>query len=153
MHASWRGQSRGRSSSPYLAGDVWLLYVDGASNIKGSRVGMVLASPNGIITEQALHFSFKTLNNKIEYEALLVELRLARELGVRHLKALRDSQSVVGQVRKEYEAKFPIMERYLKKIKELTPFFSPLRLYRYLGWRTLEWTSYQDWRSLSTQSP
>lgn len=66
--------------------------------------------PNDIITEQALHFSFKILNNEIEYEALLTRLRLTRELGIQHLKALSDSQLVIDQVWKEYEAKAPTMK-------------------------------------------
>lgn len=72
-------------------GDVWMLYVSRASNAGDSRVEMILASPDGIVTKQSLHFSFKTLNNEAWYEALLGELRLAHELRVQYLKALSDS--------------------------------------------------------------
>ena len=74
---------------------------------------MIFTSPNGIIEKQALHFSFKTLNNEAKYESLLVGLRLTRELRVLHLQILSDSIQVVGQVRGEYEAKAPSIGKYL----------------------------------------
>lgn len=52
----------------------------GASNARG-RARMILVNLNGIIAEQALHFSFKSLNNKVKYETLLVGLKLVASLG------------------------------------------------------------------------
>lgn len=40
--------------APITLSDVWMLYIDGASNAGGSRVGLILASSDGIIVEQAL---------------------------------------------------------------------------------------------------
>lgn len=76
--------------APILVSDVWLLHVDGVSNVGGSRAGIILTNLNDIITEKALHFHFKTSNNETEYEALLAGLRLAHKLGVQYLKALSD---------------------------------------------------------------
>lgn len=70
------------------------LHIDGAFNAKGSRTGMILSSPEEIVTEQALRFNFKASNNEAEYEALLKGLKLAHELGVQHLKAFSDSQLI-----------------------------------------------------------
>ena len=50
----------------------WKVYVDGAANYKGSDVGLVLTSPEGITIEKSLKLSFSTTNNKAEYETLLV---------------------------------------------------------------------------------
>ena len=47
----------------------WMLHVDGTSNSKGSRVGLILPSLEGDITEQALRFNFDNSNNDVEYEA------------------------------------------------------------------------------------
>ena len=55
----------------------WMLHVDGLSNTRGVGDGLILASPDSIMVEQALFFSFKTLNNEAEYEALLTGQRLA----------------------------------------------------------------------------
>ena len=50
----------------------WKVYVDGAVNHRGSGVGQVLISPEGITIEKSLRLGFSTTNNKAEYEALLV---------------------------------------------------------------------------------
>ncbi|GJS28603.1 reverse transcriptase domain-containing protein [Tanacetum coccineum] len=49
----------------------WKLYTDGASSYDGSRVGLILVSPEGREYTYALRFEFETTNNEAEYEALL----------------------------------------------------------------------------------
>ena len=55
-----------------------------------------MASLEGFITEQALRFNFNTSKNGVEYEALTVDLKMAKELGVSKLKVFTNSQLVVG---------------------------------------------------------
>jgi len=74
--------------------DWWNLYVDGTSNVKGSRVGIILEGPNNITLEQALQFEFKGSNNQVEYKALIVDLKLAKEVGAMKLMCCNDSQLV-----------------------------------------------------------
>ena len=50
----------------------WRVYVDGAANQKGSRVGLVVISPDKIIIEKSLKLSFLATNNK----ALLVGMTI-----------------------------------------------------------------------------
>lgn len=59
----------------------WFLSAEGASNLAGSGVGIVLEGPEGILIEQSLRFEFKASNNQAEYEALIVGMRLAKEMG------------------------------------------------------------------------
>jgi len=56
--------------------------VDNSLNTKGVGAGarIILEGSNDMLMEKSLHFSFKTSNNQIEYEALKVGLSLAREL-------------------------------------------------------------------------
>ena len=49
----------------------WEVYVDGASNQKGSGVGLVLMSSEKVVIEKSLRLDFSTTNNEAEYEALL----------------------------------------------------------------------------------
>ncbi|XP_074282596.1 uncharacterized protein LOC141607135 [Silene latifolia] len=51
---------------------VWELNVDGASNMKGAGVGLVLKSPQGDLLVQAVRCEFKATNNEAEYEALIL---------------------------------------------------------------------------------
>lgn len=41
----------------------WIMYVDDASNFYESGVGLTLTNLKGVVTEYALHFSFKAMNN------------------------------------------------------------------------------------------
>ena len=47
---------------------------------------MVLQSSEGLSIAQAFKFAFITSNNEAEYEAMLLRLRLAKELSVTHLE-------------------------------------------------------------------
>jgi ribonuclease HI len=51
-----------------------------------------------------------------EYEALVNDLWIAIELGVRHLKVRGDSQLVVDQVMKDSSCHDPKMEAYCKEV-------------------------------------
>ena len=78
------------------------MYVNGASNCKGSRVGIILEGANGIVIEQSLKFAFRARNNQAEYEALIAGLKLAKELKVQRLMIRGDLQRVIGQVKGEF---------------------------------------------------
>ncbi|MCH90339.1 gag-pol polyprotein, partial [Trifolium medium] len=72
----------------------WTLSVDGSSNLRGSGAGVVLEGPDGVLIEQSLRFAFKASNNQAEYEALIVRMKLAKEMDVEELKSKNDSQLV-----------------------------------------------------------
>ena len=54
----------------------WEVYVDGASNQKGSGIGLVLMSPEKVIVEKSLRLDFSATNNEAEYEALLMRIAM-----------------------------------------------------------------------------
>ena len=70
--------------------------MDGSFGASGVGAGLILSNPKWVVVEYALHFDFSATNNGANYEALLAGLRIAKELGVPHLKAYSDSQLVVG---------------------------------------------------------
>jgi len=106
----------------------WVLSMDGSSNQQGSGAGVVLEGPNGLLIEQALRFAFKASNNQTEYEALIVGMLLAKEMGARSLLAKSDSQLVTGQVIGEYQAKDPQMAAYLRNVQVLKGAFVAFEL-------------------------
>uniref|UniRef100_A0A803QBF8 RNase H type-1 domain-containing protein n=1 Tax=Cannabis sativa TaxID=3483 RepID=A0A803QBF8_CANSA len=91
----------------------WTSYVDGASNSEGSGGGIILISPC------TLRFEFSASNNKAEYEALIVGLKLALEMKVEYLEAFSDSQIVVYQVNSEYLARGGRLAKYFSYTDEL----------------------------------
>ncbi|KAL0336590.1 UNVERIFIED_CONTAM: hypothetical protein Sradi_4870900 [Sesamum radiatum] len=60
----------------------WLLHVDGSSTIQGSGAGIVITSPQGEDLEFAVKFGFKASYNKAEYEAFVIGLKIAHEVGM-----------------------------------------------------------------------
>nr|GEZ71184.1 ribonuclease H-like domain-containing protein [Tanacetum cinerariifolium] len=69
----------------------WTLFTDGASSPKGSGAGLVLIGPNGIKYTYALHLTFPSTNNEVKYEALLVRLRIARQMNISNIEVKLDS--------------------------------------------------------------
>ena len=70
------------------------LFANGSSN-EQAGAELMLISPNEHKIHCALCFEFKASNNETKYEALLVGLRLAREMKVDFITIYNDSQLVV----------------------------------------------------------
>ena len=88
-------------------------------NENGSGANIFLISPEWHNIHCALRFGFQVSNNEVEYEALIVGLRLAKALKVNNLKVYNDSKLVVNQVNETYQAIGEKMVTYWEKMKEL----------------------------------
>ena len=93
--------------------------MDRASNQKGSRVELVLMSPEKVVIEKSLRLNFSATNNEAEYEALLVGMTMVQRMGGKSIKLFSNSRLVVGQVRGELETKDERMQGYLSQVKFL----------------------------------
>ena len=91
----------------------WTLYIDGSSTSLVSGIEIVLVSSEDATLEYALWFSFSTSNNKAKYEALITDLKLTKEMKVLALQIFNDSQLVMSQVNRKYEAWNASMIKYL----------------------------------------
>ena len=76
----------------------WMVYVDGAANHRGSRVGLVLISLKKITIEKSLRLGFLATNNEVEYKTLLVGMTMVQKMGEKTMEIFSDSRLVVGQV-------------------------------------------------------
>lgn len=76
--------------------EAWMIHVDRSTRRNTSRVGMVLINQGGQRIEHAVHFSFATTNNVVEYEALLAGIRTTDTIGVTKIKIHTDSQFVAS---------------------------------------------------------
>ncbi|XP_059635333.1 uncharacterized protein LOC132277494 [Cornus florida] len=90
----------------------WKLLVDGFSNQMGAGIGIKLQTPEGITLSQAIRLEFQATNNEVEYEALLVGLKFAKELKIKRLVAFSDSQLIIRQVIREYGTKDKTTDAY-----------------------------------------
>ena len=90
--------------------------VDEASNNKGAGIGIVCTTPERPIIKQYFTLGFPASNNRVEYEAVLVRLRMAITLGVAGVEVRCDSSLVVNQVCGDYDARDAQRAEYLQHI-------------------------------------
>ncbi|XP_047270413.1 uncharacterized protein LOC124899550 [Capsicum annuum] len=83
----------------------WRLFFDGVVNFKGLGIGAVLISETGQHYLITAKLRFLYTNNMVEYEACILGLRLARDMNVRELLVIGDSDLLVHQVRDEWVVK------------------------------------------------
>lgn len=121
-------QYKGSLQWDMFHGDYWKMHIDGASNQNGSRAGIVLKTPCGVLHECAVTLDFEATNNEAEYEALLAGLRLAVRLEVEELAIYCDSQLVVNQVNGDYVARDERMLGYLSEALELIKNFKAFKI-------------------------
>lgn len=97
--------------------ETWIAYTDGSSTQTSSGSSVFLISPNKDEVSVAIKLAFLTTNNEAEYEAALVGLGIAKELGARNLEIHSDSQVVVGHIQGRFEAEKDKMIKYLAKVQ------------------------------------
>jgi ribonuclease HI len=67
------------------------MYFDGSLMKTGAGTGLLFISPLEVHMHYVIWLHFVASNNITEYEALIVGLHIAVELGVRHLDVCGDS--------------------------------------------------------------
>ena len=88
--------------------DVWQLFFDGASRTEPNGkvvagVKVVFISPENHFLPRAFSLTEPCSSNVAEYNALLIGLHLAQQMGVRYLEAYGDSKLIINQVKGEYK--------------------------------------------------
>ncbi|XP_061364982.1 uncharacterized protein LOC133308378 [Gastrolobium bilobum] len=109
--------------------DTWKIYVDGSSNSKGIGAGVIIENPEGVAVEYSLQMKFETSNNQAEYEAFIARLQQAKELGARKLQIFTDSQLVTSQIGGSYQAKGPLLAKYLDFARQLITEFEKVEVH------------------------
>ncbi|GJY79880.1 reverse transcriptase domain-containing protein, partial [Tanacetum coccineum] len=110
-------------TEPEVLPEPWKLFTDGSSCIDGSGAGLILTNLEGTEFTYAMRFRFEATNNEAEYEALIVGLRIAEQMGVNNLQENVDSRLVANQVNGSYIVKESGMVQYLDKVKTLAKSF------------------------------
>jgi ribonuclease HI len=94
----------------------------------GAGAGLLFISPLGVHMRYIIRLHFPASNNIAEYEVLVTGLRIAVELGARHLDVQDDSQLVIDQVMKSSSCRDPKMEAYYGEVRRLEDKFHGLEL-------------------------
>jgi ribonuclease HI len=113
---------------PQIQAECWTLYFDISVTKTGAGAGLLFVSPLGEHMRYTVRLHFPASNNMAEYEALLCGLKIAIELGVKHLDVRGDSQLVIDQVMKNASCHDDKMEAYCKAVRALEDKFYGIEL-------------------------
>ena len=80
----------------------WHVYFDGTTNHLGYGIGILLISSHGDHIPRAVHLAFSyrypTTNNIVEYEACILGMEIALDIGIRQMEIFCDSNLVIRQI-------------------------------------------------------
>jgi ribonuclease HI len=81
--------------------------VDGGArgNPGPAAVAAVASAPDGRVLREATAYIGETTNNAAEYQAIVLGLELARELGAREVEVVCDSELIARQIGGQYKVK------------------------------------------------
>jgi ribonuclease HI len=102
---------------------VWKMFFDGASSSIGVGAGVVFKSPSQETISLSYKLEFEVTNNVAEYEALVLGLRAARDMGIREMDVFGDAELIVQQVKNVYQAKHPHLKNYRNEVWDLVDSF------------------------------
>jgi len=80
----------------------WEMYFDGASRSNAAGAGVVFISPETHVLTYSFVLTQVCSNNMDEYQALILGLQMATEMGIKDLDIYGDSQLVIKQLLEEY---------------------------------------------------
>ncbi|KAJ1408497.1 Ribonuclease H domain [Sesbania bispinosa] len=103
--------------------DWWTLQFDGTPANPAGGAGVVLSNEKGEVFAFSHHLSFPCTNNEVEYEALVLGLHMAKNLGVNKLRIRGDSNLVIRQIKGEYGTKEPSLAAYRDEVLKLIDTF------------------------------
>ena len=92
------------------------MYFGGSSSKERAGVGIVLIYLGGEVICLMYKLEFVTTNNTAEYEALILGLRDAKDLGIHQLSVYGDSELVVQHVKYKYQVKQDLLKVYRNEV-------------------------------------
>ena len=99
-----------------LDDDMWHMHFDGSRSNEGNGAGIILVSPAGKIHNLSYKLEFACTNNVTEFEALLLSIENAHNLGCSHLSVFGDYDLVVNLIRNIFSPRNKLIERYTQTI-------------------------------------
>ena len=90
----------------------WTLRFDGSSTTTEGGAGIVLIKETGEAIAMSFKLNFTCTNNTVEYDAYLIGLAIAHEMGIKCLRVIGDLNLVVCQAKEEFALKEPSLAPY-----------------------------------------
>jgi hypothetical protein len=95
---------------------MWPMHFDGSCSNEGNIDGIILYSFVGKIHNFSYRLEFFCTNNVIEFEALLLDIENAYNMGCGHLTVFGDFELVINLVHKMYSLSNKLMKNYTQNV-------------------------------------
>ncbi|WJZ83260.1 hypothetical protein VitviT2T_002958 [Vitis vinifera] len=109
----------------------WRMYFDGAANHSEYGIGVLLISPHGDHIPRSVRLAFSdrhpATNNIVEYEACILGLETALELGIRQMEVFDDSNLALRQIQGKWKTRDVKLRHYHAYLELLVGKFDDLR--------------------------
>ena len=109
---------------------LWSMDFDGAVGREavgiGIRIRSPVFSPNKVpinVRVCSYKLAFDCSNNEVEYEALIVGLKILKKLNAKRISVYGDFELLIKQVKGEYQAKHPQMRAYRNVVLDILKIF------------------------------
>ena len=102
-----------------LSNGWWRMSFDGAVSKEGAGAGIVIKPPIGEPKLFSYKMHFKCTNNMAEYEALVLGLKVLKNLQVQRINIQGDLEVIIKQVHGEYQTKNPRLKSYRNLVLDL----------------------------------
>jgi ribonuclease HI len=114
---------------PHPTTSIWKMFFEGASSSIGAGAGVIFISPCQETISLSYKMEFETTNNVAEYEALVLGMRVAKEIGIKEVSVFGDAKLIIQQVSDFYRAKHPRLRSYRNEVWDLIDnFFSAFNI-------------------------
>ena len=111
-----------------LVDPTWTLRFNGSSTAMSSGSRIIFFRDDGEAIPKSFKLDFPCSNNAAEYEAYLVRLAVACEIGIKHLKVIGNSNLIVCQARGEFLLKEPSLASYQALAQKLEAKFITFKI-------------------------
>jgi ribonuclease HI len=92
------------------------MHFNGSFSNEGNGADIILYSPIGKIHKFSYRLEFSCTNNVTKFEALLLGIKNAYNLGCDHLIVFGDSELIVNLVCKIYSPRNKLLKRYIQTV-------------------------------------
>ncbi|KAA0036541.1 uncharacterized protein E6C27_scaffold191G00430 [Cucumis melo var. makuwa] len=106
----------------------WTMYFDGAARRSGAGAGIVLIFPKKHMLPYSFAFAELCSNNVAEYQALIIGLQMALEIGVSFIEIYGDSKLIINQLLLQYDVKHEDLKPYFTYARQLMERFDSVML-------------------------
>ncbi|KAA0061112.1 uncharacterized protein E6C27_scaffold348G00260 [Cucumis melo var. makuwa] len=124
----------------------WTMYFDGAARRSGAGASIVLISPEKHMLPYSFAFAKLCSNNVAEYQALIIGLQMALEIGVSFIEIYGDSKLIINQLSLQYDVKHEDLKPYFAYARQLMEMFDSVMLEHEANVTTSHLFDEEDWR-------